>query len=92
MSDKRETQRKGADYRFEFCVAGRDQRGTGQALDQSETGMSFLTDRPLEPGTNVTVRVPIHAESTAILLCLANVVRCLTQPDGNGYAVGCAYD
>ncbi|MFT5173108.1 MAG: hypothetical protein ACI8W7_001277 [Gammaproteobacteria bacterium] len=92
MSDKREAQRTEADYRLEFCVAGRNQRGTGQALDHSETGMSFLTDRPLEPGTYVTVRVPMHSASASFLLCLSNVVRCLTRPDGNGYAVGCAYD
>ena len=92
MLDKREAQRRQADYRFEFNLAGRNRSGTGHATDQSETGMSFRTDQSLEPGTNLTVRVPLRAESEGVLLCLVNVVRCLTRPDGNGYAVSCAYD
>ena len=91
-SDKREAQRVKVDYGLEFQVAGRDNFGVGRALDHSETGMQFLTDRPLELGSYVTMRVPLRSEKVPMLTCLAHVVRCLTLPDGSGYAVGCAYD
>ena len=92
MPDKLGAQRSEADYRVDFSVAGRDRSGVGRALDQSETGMSFVTDAPLEPGSCVTVRVPLQSKSAGVLVCLANVVSCLARPDSNGYSVGCACD
>ena len=92
MSEQREARRTGADYFLEFSVAGRDRFGVGQALDHSETGMSFHTDQPLILGSYLTMRVPLRSKNVPVLTCLANVVRCLTLPDGTGYEVGCAYD
>ena len=91
-SDKRQAQRRQADYILEYRVAGRDKGGVGRALDHSETGMRFLANQPLVPGSYVTVRVSMQSQAVPILTCLANVVRCLTLPDGRSYAVGCAYD
>ena len=91
-SNKREAKRIQADFVFEYRLAGRDGRGVGRALDHSETGINFVTDRPLEPGSSLTVRVPLRSQQVPVLTCLAAVVRCLTLPNGNGYAVGCAYD
>ena len=92
MPDKREAQRTEANYFLEFSVAGRGRNGVGHALDHSETGMSFRTEQPLVQGSYLTMRVPVQSGRTGMLTCLANVVRCLTLPDGSGYKVGCAYD
>ena len=91
-SDKREAQRTQANFAVEYRLAGRDGRGVGRALDHSETGLSFVTSRPLEPGSSLTVRVPLRSKQVPVLTCLAAVVRCLTLPNGTGYVVGWAYD
>ena len=90
--EQREAQRMPVDYLFEFSVAGRDSFGAGRAVDHSETGMNFVTDTPLQPGSYLTMRVPVQSGRTGMLTCLASVIRCLTLPDGSGYKVGCAYD
>ena len=92
MPDKRGAPRTEANYFLEFSIAGRGRCGIGHALDHSETGMSFRTDQLLVQGSYLTMRVPVQSGRTGILTCLANVVRCLTLPDGSGYEVGCAYD
>ena len=88
----REAQRTQANFVLEYRLAGRDGDGVGRALDHSETGIRFVTDRPLEPGSSLTVRVPLRSQQVPVLTCLAAVVRCLTLPNGTGYVVGCAYD
>ena len=92
ISDKREARRSEADFILEYRLAGRDNGGIGRALDHSETGVRFVTNQPLVRGSYVTVRVLLRSGGIPVLTCLANVVRCLTLPNGNGYAVGCAYD
>jgi hypothetical protein len=91
--EQREAQRMPVHYLLEFSVAGRDSFGAGRAVDHSETGMNFVTDTPLQPGSYLTMRVPVSNAKAPILMCLANVVRCLALPEADGYySVSCAYD
>ena len=91
--EQREAERTEVDYILEFSVAGRDSFGAGHAVDHSETGMNFITDTRLEPGSYLTMRVMTGDSEVPKLMCLASVVRCIALPEANGYyAVSCAFD
>ncbi len=90
--EQRGAPRVEAQYKVEFSVAGRCSYGVGRAVDLSETGLRFIAETSVEPGSYLTVRVPPRAAGLPALTRLAAVVRCLRLADGSGYAIGCAYD
>ena len=80
------------DYHVEYAIPGRGADGSGRSLDLSESGLRFVCDSAITPGSQVTVRVPPRKPGVPALLRLASVVRCMQLDDGSGFAVGCAYD
>jgi len=90
--EQRESDRVAVGYDVEYAIPGAGTDGIGRSLDLSETGLRFLCESALEPGSHVTVRVPPRRPGVPGLIRFASVVRCMRLDDGSGFAVGCAYD
>ena len=79
------------DYPVEFRVPGSDLQGLGRIKDLSTTGVQFHAEPKLEPGTEVSIRIPPLKEGTPPLMTVAAVVRCQPQGDET-FAIACAFD
>jgi hypothetical protein len=66
---------------------GASQGWEARIRDISRGGLGLLLDRRLEPGTLITVDLPLTPDCPRLLL--ARVVHATAQPDG-GWLVGCA--
>ena len=91
-SEQREFERVPVDYPVEFRVPGSDLEGTGRILDLSTTGVQFHAETEIEPGTEVSIRIPPLKAGTPPLLSAAAVVRCQPEPGVPGFTIACAFD
>lgn len=90
--EQRGSLRVPAEYDVEYAIPGAGTDGIGRSVDLSESGLRFVCQGAIAPGSHVTVRLPPRRRGVPALLRFASVVRCMQLDDGSGFAVGCAYD
>ena len=91
--NQREFERVSVDRPVEFRVPGSEIEGVGRLMDLSDTGALFLSEAPLEPGTDVALRVATVATPKAAPLRIsATVVRCFAAEASNKFNIACSFD
>ena len=87
--DRRRMPRMRLECVMEFKIEGSEETVEGYARTVSAGGLSFESDRPLEPGTRLEILVDPPLRLTAPLTGVVEVRRCAPADTGRGlpYAV-----
>lgn len=89
-SDQRDEQRIPVDKAVEYRVPATETEGVGRMVDLSEGGVQFRAEASIEPGSQVSLKIPPGGEGRPMLRVAGHVVRC--QPEDDAFRIACSFD
>ena len=79
--EKRDFQRMPVDCKVDFTLDGQREVFHGEGKDLSATGVTFVTDKELQPGSYININVHPFIKTVRPLSARAEVIRC-SKDDG----------
>gem|GEM_PF-4939030 len=88
----RRHERSPAHREVQFSIPGNGINGSGRIKDYSHEGIRFVSERALNPGTTIALRIASVGIRIAPLRISATVVRCSRQLETGDHSIACALD
>jgi len=80
--EKRDFQRMPVDCKVDFSIEGQKEVFHGDGKDLSATGVTFISENELQPGTIININVHPFIKTVRPLSAKAEVIRCTKNDDG----------